>query len=127
MNQTTHLLTMKLDCEEAVTRVVQRLSNDGLEVVRSFNLQTARSAHTNCTCPYHGTALCDCQMVVLLVYDRQGQPITLVAHGQDGRTHFSLVEVPQEDQQEHVKTAILDALVVEGFATVRRSQYAHAP
>ena len=81
MNQTAHHLTLNIDSETAVSKVSNRLAEDGLEVVLSFDLQATRSAHTSCTCPHHGTEQCDCQMVVLLVYDHQGVPITVVAHG----------------------------------------------
>ena len=126
MNQNTHLLSLNLDSETAVEKVTQRLSDDGLQVVRSFDLKTARSAHTNCACPYHGIGLCDCQMVVLLVYDRQGQPLTLVAHGQDGQTHFALVDNPYLHPDQYLKTTILQALALEGFAAIRKTHLAHA-
>jgi hypothetical protein len=35
---------------------------------------------------------CDCQMVVLLVYGKENLPVSLVAHGHNGQTWFSLVE-----------------------------------
>ena len=126
MNQSTHLLSLKLDSEEAVEKVIRRLSDDGLRVVRSFDLQTARSAHTNCECPYHGTGQCDCQMVVLLVYDQQGQPLTLVAHGQDGQTHFALVDTLHKHPDQHLKTTILQSLALEGFAAIRKTHLARA-
>jgi hypothetical protein len=121
MNRSTYLLTLKLDSDHAVRQVTQRLIDDGLQVVRSFDLQTARSTHTNCTCPNHGTEICDCQMVVLLVYGKQGEPLTLVAHSQDGRTYFELVDTPQQRPQRVLKTAVLQALALEGFASFRRT------
>ena len=120
MNQTTHLLTLNIDSETAVSKVIHRLVEDGLEVVRSFDLQAARAAHTCCTCPHHGTEQCDCQMIVLLVYDRQNGPLTLVAHGYNGQTHFSLTETPNQDWERLLKTMILQALAAEGFATIRQ-------
>ena len=118
MNQTTHLLTLNIDCETAVSKVIHRLVEDELEVVRSFDLQAARSAHTCCTCPHHGTEQCDCQMVVLLVYDHQGVPITVVAHGNNGQTHFAIDESSQHHSERLLKTMILQALASEGFATI---------
>ena len=82
------------------------------------NLQAARAAHTCCPCPHHGTEQCDCQMIVLLVYDRQRRPLTLVAHGHDGQTHFSLDESPKQQPERLLKTTILQALASEGFATI---------
>ncbi|MCJ7536238.1 MAG: hypothetical protein WBD62_09280 [Anaerolineales bacterium] len=126
MNRSTYLLTLNLDSDQAVEQVTRRLTANGLQVVRSFDLQTARSTHTNCTCPNHGTAECDCQMVVLLVYDKQGEPLTLMAHSQDGNTYFELVDTPQQRPQGMIKAAVLQALALEGFATIQRSNSAHA-
>ena len=126
MNRSTYLLTLKLDSDQSVEQVSRRLTKDGLQVVRSFDLQTARSTHTNCTCPNHGTTECDCQLVVLLVYDKQGEPLTLVAHSQDGRTSFELVDTPQQRPQSILKAAVLQALALEGFAYRQRSNSAHA-
>ena len=118
MNQSTHLLTLNIDSETAVSKVIHQLVEDGLEVMRSFDLQAARAAHTCCTCPHHGTDQCDCQMIVLLVYDRQSRPLTLVAHGHNGQTHFTLDESPKQQPERQLKTMILQALASEGFATI---------
>jgi hypothetical protein len=126
MTRSTYLLTLKLDSGQAVERVSRRLIEDGLQVVRSFDLQTARSTHTNCICPNHGTVNCDCQIVVLLVYEKQGEPLTLVAHSQNGHTNFELVDTPQQRPQRIIKTAVLQALALEGFASMRRPKSAHA-
>ena len=126
MNQSTYLLTLNLDSDQAVEQVSRRLIDDGLQVVRSFDLQAARSTHTNCTCPNHGTTECDCQLVVLLVYTKQDEPLTLVAHSQDGHTYFELVDTPQQRPQRLLKAAVLQALALEGFAAIRKSKPAHA-
>lgn len=126
MKQSNHLITINLDSEAAVEQVSRRLSDDGFQIVRSFDLQTARSAHTNCSCPYHGMEGCDCQLIVLLVYNQQGQSLTLVAHSQDSKTHFELVESPQQRPQRQIKAAVLQALALEGFVAIRNSKSAHA-
>jgi hypothetical protein len=120
MSQGTYLLTLNLDSKKAVKRMMDRLASDGMKVIRSFDLQTARAAHVDCTCPHHGKDECDCQLVVLLVYDDQGTPITLVAHGKDNKTHFALVDPPESLQERLLKTKILQAMALEGFATIRR-------
>jgi len=96
MYQSTPLTAVYCDCQGAITQITQALVAVGLHVVCSFDLQAARDAHTNCTCPHHGTAQCDCQMVVLLVYDRSSQPVTLVAHGHDRETHLAYVDHPDQ-------------------------------
>ena len=121
MSQATYLLTLNLDSKNAVKRMMNRLIADGMQVIRSFDLQTAKAAHVECTCPHHGKDECDCQMVVLLVYDDQGTPLTLVAHGKDNKTHFALVDPPKQVQERILKSKILQAMALEGFATIRRA------
>jgi hypothetical protein len=65
-------------------------------------------------------------MVVLLVYGKQGEPLTLVAHSQDGRTYFELVETPQQRPQRVLKTAVLQALALIGFASIQSSDSVNA-
>jgi hypothetical protein len=122
MNQSTHLLSLNIDSETAVAKVIHRLAENGLEVMRSFDLQAARAAHTCCTCPHHGTEQCDCQMIVLLVYDRQSGPLTLVAHGYNGQTHFLLAEAPNQDWECLLKTLILQVLASEGLAMIQQGR-----
>ncbi len=117
MSQTKKLLTMPQECEAAVEQIIERLKSDGLQVIRSFDLKTARMAHTECTCPHHGTEQCDCQMVVLLVYEGTEQPITMVAHDFEGKTHISIEYSPPPESNRVLEAAILQALEKEGNST----------
>lgn len=110
------LLTLTSDWQAALAWAMRRLSQAGLQVMRSFDLRAARAAHLDCSCPHHGTERCDCQMVVLLVYDRQKRPATLVAHSRDGRTQFALVDTPQQRLDPRLQAAIRQALDVHSFA-----------
>jgi hypothetical protein len=92
-----------------------------MQVIRSFDLHTAMAAHVDCSCAFHGKDECDCQMVVMLVYDDQGIPLSLVAHGKDSKTHFALVDPPKGSQQRILKTIILQAMALEGFATLQEA------
>jgi hypothetical protein len=89
----TTLAYLPLPCSEAVRRLVEALTEAGLEVTRSFDLQTARDAledPAECPCPYHGTVRCTCQYVVLLVGREGLAPVSLAAHGHDRQTHVAL-------------------------------------
>jgi hypothetical protein len=86
MIHTSHLLTVQADAQVVVDLIADALNKASLQVV-----QVAKAAHTHCSCPHHGSDKCDCQMIMLLVYDRDGQPATLVAHGQDGKTHLGMI------------------------------------
>jgi len=126
MSRTKQLLPMPLECEAAVAQIIRRLKTEGLQVIRSFDLKTARMAHTECTCPHHGTDQCDCQMVVLLVYEGTGQPITMVAHGFEGETHLSVVVSPPQDANSLLVSAILQASALEGLAALKERSVARS-
>jgi hypothetical protein len=96
MNDNSPILKVDKPCDQAVDLVVDRFNQVGLLVIRTFDLQVAREAQFTCPCPHHGTNLCDCQMVVLLVYAGNREPVTLIAHGYNNQTWFSVVDTPQQ-------------------------------
>ncbi len=92
--------------EEAVPWAEQQLSQAGFKPLRTFDLQVARAGLPFCPCPHHGTDQCDCQMVVLLVYGKDSQPLSLVVHGHDGITWFYVVNTPQQRADARLLTLI---------------------
>ena len=98
----------KLDqpCDEAVDWLAEHVSRAGLSIMRTFDLQVARHAHALCPCPHHGTDQCDCQMLVLLVYQVDQTPITIIAHGYNGQTWFSIVDTPQQRADTRLEATI---------------------
>lgn len=111
----TQPFVFKCPCGDAVSMVVEVLSNNGLVVTQSFDLRVATSPFlrvaelvgqdhfrtlltipNDCSCPKHGTTGCDCQMVVMLVYGKAAAPATLVAHGHDGQTWLTLANAPEQ-------------------------------
>lgn len=96
--------------QETVRWAVERLSAAGLEVIETFNLKTAVPALNACGCLHHGTDLCDCQMVVLLVYENGHPPTSVVLHGRDGQTRFSIVDSPQQRPDIRTETLIHNTL-----------------
>lgn len=109
-------MVLKKDCGEAVRWLSDHLTQSGLQVVQTFDLHTARMDHSLCSCPHHGTEQCDCQMVVLLVYENGFPPVSLVAHGHDGKTWFTLVDSPGQSIHSGFAAAIQDALAPHIFA-----------
>ncbi|MBI4733089.1 MAG: hypothetical protein HY781_13375 [Chloroflexi bacterium] len=99
-------------CEEAIAWVTHRMESLGLRVVNTFDLRIARIAHTDCPCPHHGTDRCDCQLNVLLVYKTGSEPVTLLAHGYDGRTWLSMVNSPQQPADARLEALIRKILAV---------------
>jgi len=108
---TRPLFTTPGSGDKAVARAIDILQQAGFQVMRSFDLNAARAAHVACSCPHHGTNLCDCQLVVLLVYDQDGPPATLTAHSRDGRTQFALVNDPAQRPSPDLETAIINRLL----------------
>jgi len=94
----------------AIEQVVRQIRNLGLQVTLTFDLQEARHAHTNCTCPHHGTEQCDCQLVVILVYGTGPRPATLIAHGREGKTWISFVDTSPTHTSQPMGTLLLRTL-----------------
>ena len=104
MYQTMPLTVLSGEFQDAIARTKERLTALGLQVMLSFDLQVARASHTNCTCPHHGTDQCNCQLVVLLIYQNEKQLLTLIVHGHDGETELAYVEPPtQQPDQDLIK------------------------
>lgn len=112
------LLTLYQDCEQATDQIVARLRRSGLRVLCSFDLRQTSGIPEACDCPHHDTAVCDCQMIVLLVYAESVPPATLVAHGHNGQTWISLVDSPEQrplpDLAQHITTALQSSIIVKG-------------
>lgn len=115
----TQLLTLECSSEEAVQWIARELARADLQITTSFDLRTARAAHTDCTCPHHGTTFCDCQMVVLLVYGVDACPATLVVHSRDGRTWLSLADVPGQRPSRKLAATIRTTLASNASASKR--------
>jgi hypothetical protein len=99
-------------CDEAVAEVIQQLVSANLQVLRTFDLQISRTAFPQCTCPNHGTEKCDCEFVVLLVYRDSLPPASLIAHGHNGKTWFTLVDSPEQRAAPQSIAAIRQALIL---------------
>ena len=110
MNMLPSFLTLNCSCDEALRWTSQNLTRNGLRVMQTFDLHTARHALEDCPCPNHGTSECDCQMLVLLVYGEASEPVTLILHGNDGKTWFSIVNNSSQGAEASVRSAIEKAL-----------------
>ncbi len=101
-------------CDEALPRLRRALAARGLRALETFDLQDARAASADCTCPHHGTDDCDCQMLVLMVYGEATAPTTLMLHGNDGQIWFSVLDHPEADAG-HVPDALIAAAIEESL------------
>lgn len=110
MTTLSPFLSIPCSCDQALPLTKTLLSQAGLSVVQTFNLNTARLGVPDCSCPHHGTDACDCQMIVLLVYGKPAEPATLILHGNDGRTWVSITDTPAQPTDKSLLTNILQVL-----------------
>ena len=120
MIQTAFTLPVQSDTQAFANQLICRLDTAGLQVVRSFDLKAARAAQVNCTCPHHGTDQCDCQMVVLLIYDQDSLPFTLVLHGHDGHTEIAFVDPIEQTSSTLVPKTIMQIILQIGKVDKKR-------
>lgn len=107
MRDNATFLEIEYPCDQAVDWIIQRLRQAGLLVMRTFDLQSARQAQPSCFCPYHGTDPCDCQWMVLLVYQPNQTPVAITAHGYDQQTWFSFVDTALQRADPRLESIIL--------------------
>jgi hypothetical protein len=101
---------LRQPCDQAINWAISKLERANFRAVRTFDLQVARMAHLDCPCPHHGNAQCDCQMVVMLVYQENTPPATLMIHGNEEMSWFYLVTQPQQSISVQQEKAIQDLL-----------------
>jgi hypothetical protein len=110
------ILSIDQPCNDALHWINQRLIEANLRSAQTFDLHEARTGSIGCTCPHHGTTECDCQMVVILVYGSSNEPVTLILHGNDGKTLVSIGDIPLLKSEAGLIRAIQQALEVNGSA-----------
>ena len=98
--------------DEAVHWAIQVMEKTTFRVIRTFDLHAARLVQANCPCPHHGTQACDCQMIVLLVYEENHPPVSLVVHGYQETTWFYLINTPQQPVDRCLETKIQRVLTL---------------
>lgn len=99
-------LTVNRPCDEALQWIKRQLLQAGLRPMQTFDLHTARVRSHDWPCPQHGTTQCDCQMVVLLVYGKEEEPVTLILHGNEGKTWLSMVDNSLQHADASIRSAI---------------------
>ncbi len=106
MINTAPILVVEQPYDQALEWAMRQIDSQGLQAVVTFDLQVARLAHGDCSCPHHGTQACDCRLNVLLIYGLAPGPVSLVAHGYDGKTWFSLVDTPHQLADQNLERII---------------------
>jgi hypothetical protein len=101
------------DDEETLAKVTQRLAREGLQAVRSFELQTTDASCGNNSCPCSGAGPCQCRLTVFLIYGSNCPPLTMLAHRRGQQTWFSLVDTPQQPANPELE-ALVTAVLAKG-------------
>lgn len=109
-------LSISSSCDHVLGLAQQALGRAGLSSIQTFDLSAARLGFHECSCPHHGTEACDCQMVVLLVYGSTNEPVTLILHGNNGRTWFS---IPNGTGSDTLVTRIQNSLQMDNLSVVK--------
>jgi len=99
-------LSTNHSCDIMLQWTTKQLISAGLRPVQTFDLHTARAGLHDCCCPNHGTGECDCQMVVLLVYGKAEDPISLILHGNNGQTWLSMADGFSQGSDTNLSTEI---------------------
>ena len=94
MSKTHQLAKLNLDCEVVINYMRQYLLEQGVQTMRSFDLQSACASYPDLTCTHHENLACDCQLVILLAYGQCGAPASLVVHSHKGQTDIQLIKSP---------------------------------
>ena len=115
-------LSIDRSCDEALKWSMEQLTQAGLRPIQTFDLHTARLAQHDCPCPNHGTDECDCQMVVLLVYEDADKPETLILHGNGETTWLSIANNLASNVTGSVTECILNTLNGQKIANTEISK-----
>ena len=114
-------LSINHSCDEALEWTKKQLLQAGLRPIQTFDLHTARLAMHDCPCPNHGTDECDCQLVVLLVYEKAAEPVTLILHGNDGQTWVSIAGDSLQRADSKLINSIRQALEINAPVSISQA------
>lgn len=110
MSSLSPLATIEKPGDASIQWTIHILESTGLKVLRTFDLQEARLSQSDCPCPHHGTEACDCQMCVLLVYETDVAPTSLLLHSFEDTTWLYLVDTPGQPVDQNVGSLIREIL-----------------
>ena len=113
--------TVNRTCNEIVPTIRRELSAVGFRVEQSFDLRSALGQVPNCTCPHHGTSLCDCQYNVLLIYGQAQMPASLIVHGHDHQCWIALADDPNGQVAPGLVADILRTLAGAHLITINET------
>lgn len=109
-------------CDAALHWTREQLTLAGLRSVQTFDLHAVRVGLHDYPCLNHGMDACDCQMVILLVYGESEEPVTLILHGNDGKTWLSIAEPIASPTPDTLTDHIINTLSEKQFSKTTNSE-----
>ncbi|MBL8095274.1 MAG: hypothetical protein JNL73_13985 [Anaerolineales bacterium] len=107
-------LTFDTGGQDVIPEVFSALRQHGLPVMRSFDLRTAQTGAAACACHPQSLSLCECQLVVLLVYGHAPEPLTLFVSGCGGQTEIRVAQEASMRLDPHLAHEVLVVLTELG-------------
>jgi hypothetical protein len=105
-------MDLPFDGKTALAFTIQLLINAGLQVARTFELDSACASFTNKVCPHSGEAPCGCQVFVLLVLNGISTPVSLVLHSCKDITEVFLDGGGDQPECQDIYIRIIEVLTV---------------
>jgi hypothetical protein len=104
------LQSASVECEALYEWIDRHLEEQGLSVIRSFDLERARQSQSECSCPPPAVNVSHSEMIIFHVYKNSDLLATFVLHGQDGSSTLSMVEYQDLFVHQELKQEIFDLL-----------------
>ncbi len=106
------LFVLDQNCQDITSRIVHEVEKAGMQALRSFDLDAVRSSSQGFCCPIHGTNVCTCHLVILLILSRQRGSLTVILEGSDQQTSVYLDSgqgIPEEQVDPSLTVALINA------------------
>lgn len=99
-------------CEQTVSILIEGLAPYGYQLKCSFDLRNALQHRPDYQCPEHGATSCNCQYMVLLVYEKTvvAFPAVITAHGCNGLTRIRVPDRFMATAAESLQVALSEVL-----------------
>jgi hypothetical protein len=118
------LFILDQDCQLLTNQIVQEVEKAGLHALRSFDLDAIRASRNGFCCPTHGTSVCTCQLVILLILRRERGALTVILEsgGQQTSVYFDSDQGVGEDPVDPSLTiALMHAFFPEKYRYQRKA------
>lgn len=96
-------------------RVIEEVEAAGIQALRSFDLDVVRSSNKGYCCPIHKNVVCTCQLVILLIMQKERGFLAMTMEGSDQQT-WIYIDSNQGGTEEQVDPSLTIALTHAFFS-----------